>query len=1334
MKRLLSLVLIFISAFFMAGCELGEVIDDLPSIALNGESIIEIEQYSEFIDPGVEVLGDFDLDVVVDSEVDTSILGEYTITYTITYLEIEYNVRRTVNVVEVAEVLPSIELVGDSEITIELYTFFSDPGAVVVGDFDLEITITSYLDVITVGEYVITYTIMYQEIEYSVTRTVNVVDSLGLVPSIELIGDVSMQVEQDTVFTDPGAKIIGDFDLEITVTSDVDMSTEGNYTIVYSITYEDIVYSVTRNIEVVFELSLDVPAIELTGEASMQVVQDTVFVDPGAVVIGAFALVIDVQSNVDMTTLGTYTITYTITYLGVDYSVSRSVEVIEEPSTFDITLNYGSITQTSIGVSLTLVDDDGMLGSTQVKIYKDDVLVDNYAFVVGDNEILFSGLEDDTWYKVVLSGSYLLDGMTMVLSGYSLDVKTLKIGNLSVTMDDVTVDESEIEFGVDVVDADGLITSMSANLYLGDDLVETIALSVGINGIVFDELLGTTTYIVKVEYTYTPHGATEEITVYLDTLELTTLELIAPEVVSNVCNERYYHLECVAEIDYTGFEGYYVWAVLYLDGVSIDSKMLLDDYTTYEFNYIATATDYVIEIYADFTYTSSGGIYTAVSLGTYEVSTLTDTENVALTVENVVITRTTTTVTVEFDLIDDDNALDIGFIKLYQGSSSSNSNRIVVGHNSFTLDSYINENTLYTVKILIDDTGNGSFTTIFEEDVYTPPVITINSLEQTEMFFTGDHIILELVLDNDEEVEIDFVIINGTRYSTFVFPTTYEVLYIDLGVENVADTHIYNLESIGILLGEEEYLIEETSSASVIVYLPGTMAPSDATVKVIDIIPEDYYVTIDREHPSAVTSLNISIYLDNKYILPVSSITIGGITYTGSNLTVVSPTELLISADFTYESGNSNNNLYFSEIMFTRNGNITTDNQGEHTTISIYKIYDRDANSNTAEVIHVSTPEELLAVYGNPAHPGIVYVLDNNIDMTGYSFTPIGTSDDPFTGGFDGNGYTISNVTINQTYGEGSGYKYVGLFGYSNGFITNLVIDNLTINITTTEDNHLYVGILAGRSMGDVYEVDVINSSITINGIVKGQIGGLTGESAGDLIRTSADTDITIIGANLETTSYSLMVGGLVGNKSYDDIRSSHASGDVNITNTGRQLVYVGGLAGFMYNNGSSNPNYIMNSYATGNVSTTADYYGRTGGLVGDTYMYNNTTVILNSYASGDVYASAGKIGGLTGESYATIIGSFATGNVSSIYSSSGRLFGEGSNYNIELIYAYDGQVVSTESGPISGSDFYFTNIGLASAIQFNDANYYLNHLEWNTHFYDFSSLDVENDILPTTN
>ena len=51
------------------------------------------------------------------------------------------------------------------------------------------------------------------------------------------------------------------------------------------------------------------------------------------------------------------------------------------------------------------------------------------------------------------------------------------------------------------------------------------------------------------------------------------------------------------------------------------------------------------------------------------------------------------------------------------------------------------------------------------------------------------------------------------------------------------------------------------------------------------------------------------------------------------------------------------------------------------------------------------------------------YYLTADIDLSGWDWTPIGTSL-PFTGTFDGQGYVIKNLKITMSY------QYVGLFGY----------------------------------------------------------------------------------------------------------------------------------------------------------------------------------------------------------------------------------------------------------------------------------------------------------------
>ena len=111
--------------------------------------------------------------------------------------------------------------------------------------------------------------------------------------------------------------------------------------------------------------------------------------------------------------------------------------------------------------------------------------------------------------------------------------------------------------------------------------------------------------------------------------------------------------------------------------------------------------------------------------------------------------------------------------------------------------------------------------------------------------------------------------------------------------------------------------------------------------------------------------------------------------------------------------------------------------------------------------------------------------LDDDLDLNGVSFGGIGSTDvnnGGVRGTFDGNGYTISNVTINR-----SGEKKVGLFSYLwNGTVKNLILDGATI----TGQN--LVGALVGDTSGTptIENCLVKNAHVTASGTQSGIIVG----------------------------------------------------------------------------------------------------------------------------------------------------------------------------------------------------------------------------------------------------
>ena len=89
--------------------------------------------------------------------------------------------------------------------------------------------------------------------------------------------------------------------------------------------------------------------------------------------------------------------------------------------------------------------------------------------------------------------------------------------------------------------------------------------------------------------------------------------------------------------------------------------------------------------------------------------------------------------------------------------------------------------------------------------------------------------------------------------------------------------------------------------------------------------------------------------------------------------------------------------------------------------------------------------------------PGVHVVLAADIDMAGENWVGIGsaTADHGFMGNFDGNGFNIKNLTIDNPALDSDGYAYAGLFGVTEGTdkdnqntIKNLIIENVTINTT----------------------------------------------------------------------------------------------------------------------------------------------------------------------------------------------------------------------------------------------------------------------------------------------
>lgn len=212
------------------------------------------------------------------------------------------------------------------------------------------------------------------------------------------------------------------------------------------------------------------------------------------------------------------------------------------------------------------------------------------------------------------------------------------------------------------------------------------------------------------------------------------------------------------------------------------------------------------------------------------------------------------------------------------------------------------------------------------------------------------------------------------------------------------------------------------------------------------------------------------------------------------------------------------------------------------------------------------------------------YELGCDIDATptsgwnsGAGFAPIGTEASPFTGTFDGKGYTIRGLYISRSTTD-----YIGLFGCTTGSAGDHVTLASVKFTSATITGRNYVGILAGRTI--CTDITDVNCAGTVAG-----------------------------GAS----PYASYIGGMIGQAyNYQTINRCCSSGSV----TGR--AQIGGLVGSNYNVNDT----IDNCYSTASVSCTVQ---SGGGLVG----YNEATMD-DCYSTGSVGGGGSSVNGFIGYNY----------------------------------------------------------------------------------------------------
>ena len=231
--------------------------------------------------------------------------------------------------------------------------------------------------------------------------------------------------------------------------------------------------------------------------------------------------------------------------------------------------------------------------------------------------------------------------------------------------------------------------------------------------------------------------------------------------------------------------------------------------------------------------------------------------------------------------------------------------------------------------------------------------------------------------------------------------------------------------------------------------------------------------------------------------------------------------------------------------------------------------------------------------------------LENDIDLSGIgNWTPIGMDPDhPFNGTFDGQGNTISNLTVN------SDAELVGLFGYVIGEVVEDVdsgsVKNLAVSgsVTAPSRNSSYIGGIVGIIIGSIENCS-FSGSVTGNGY---SVGGVVGMAIGEISKCS---NFASVGGN------GYCVGGIVG--SAVNVRYCYNQGNIA---TGRGVAMVGGIAGGIATEGSDAS--VYSCYSTGTVSATGGD-AIVGAVVGTIETTKNRSAIIDKVYYLDSVAEKG--------------------------------------------------------------------------------------------------------------
>ena len=395
---------------------------------------------------------------------------------------------------------------------------------------------------------------------------------------------------------------------------------------------------------------------------------------------------------------------------------------------------------------------------------------------------------------------------------------------------------------------------------------------------------------------------------------------------------------------------------------------------------------------------------------------------------------------------------------------------------------------------------------------------------------------------------------------------------------------------------------------------------------------------------------------------------VSGNEYLAMNYLLVDSEKETVEVEFSFTNGSNKKTRTVGSVPVQRNyrtniyGNLLTSEVDIN--VEIAPEYDdeydnegyfveTDASGNITAIVESANGLATIAeqIQNGKLASDVDIVLEGNIDLSELAaqtksavvsnWNPIGTEDEPFTGTFDGKGYTIKNLALVEAEAQ-EGKAFIGFFGYAkDATIQNVTFENVYINIPCLDIDHSqgHIGAVAGSLEGTstienvtvkgdikVYATQEANGASRVAVVAGGNsFGNVTMKNVhvianeGSYLKANNNTGALAgqlqgkmvfenCSSNIDVTVNKFFAGGLVGIAAGDSyFKNCHTTGDVAVV-AGREGRHndeyrVGGIAGGWADGATKvctleNCSYtgkVSGKNADGAVADPLDYWGYVG-------------------------------------------------------------------------------------------------------------------------------------------